>query len=134
MTVVIGLYTAGALVPRNPDHPSTFVFSRYGKIVSTKAILDKTTNKCKGEERCLVKKKKKKKHTHSHSHLQNTQMYVTHSSNIPESLCLFILSGYFRDVTQNVGSIALVTYRNSTSVHSRRMDYTPKPSSTTEVM
>ena len=25
------------------------MFSRYGKIVSTKAILDKTTNKCKGE-------------------------------------------------------------------------------------
>lgn len=24
-------------------------FCRYGKIVSTKAILDKTTNKCKGE-------------------------------------------------------------------------------------
>uniref|UniRef100_A0AAZ3QEJ3 RRM domain-containing protein n=1 Tax=Oncorhynchus tshawytscha TaxID=74940 RepID=A0AAZ3QEJ3_ONCTS len=36
------------LVPRNPDHPSTFVFYRYGKIVSTKAILDKTTNTCKG--------------------------------------------------------------------------------------
>lgn len=26
---------------------------RYGKIVSTKAILDKTTNKCKGERLCV---------------------------------------------------------------------------------
>lgn len=29
--------------------PECCCFSRYGKIVSTKAILDKTTNKCKGE-------------------------------------------------------------------------------------
>lgn len=33
------------------DDPWVYIplFFRYGKIVSTKAILDKTTNKCKGE-------------------------------------------------------------------------------------
>lgn len=35
-----------------------FFFCRYGKIVSTKAILDKTTNKCKGE---LLKNEQKTK-------------------------------------------------------------------------
>lgn len=32
-----------------PHYPCVFFSLRYGKIVSTKAILDKSTNKCKGE-------------------------------------------------------------------------------------
>lgn len=46
-----------AMVTRELNTAVLF-FCRYGKIVSTKAILDKTTNKCKGE---LLKNEQKAK-------------------------------------------------------------------------
>lgn len=40
----------GLSVPAPGASLCVFLSLRYGKIVSTKAILDKTTNKCKGEK------------------------------------------------------------------------------------
>uniref|UniRef100_A0A3B4ZET3 RNA binding motif single stranded interacting protein 1 n=1 Tax=Stegastes partitus TaxID=144197 RepID=A0A3B4ZET3_9TELE len=45
------LYIRG-LSPSTTDHDLVKLCQPYGKIVSTKAILDKTTNKCKGECLC----------------------------------------------------------------------------------
>lgn len=46
------LYIRG-LAPATTDHDLVKLCQPYGKIVSTKAILDKTTNKCKGVYGCF---------------------------------------------------------------------------------
>lgn len=66
---------------------------RYGTIISTKAILDKNTNKCKGKHCFLYK-----------VHNLSLNFFINNTSSIQSFCCLSYKNTSFNKITADIGS------------------------------